>query len=179
MDLYFIGIVIKDEPGSIITSIKSKFKEDYNSGAALRSPPHITLHMPFKMLPPKVELVKKYLNKAMAAINSFTVKLNAFGAFPPRVIYINVEENEQLEQLHKLVSTVMKEFGILNQNFKDKPFHPHVTVAFRDLRNADFRKAWEIYKEKDFRGEFTCNSLSLLKHNGKFWEVNSEISFAD
>jgi 2'-5' RNA ligase len=29
-------------------------------------------------------------------------------------------------------------------------FHPHITIAFRDLKKAVFYKAWEEYKSKLF-----------------------------
>lgn len=46
--LYFIALVLPSPLYEEVTRLKEYFRDRYNSKAALRSPPHITLHMPFK-----------------------------------------------------------------------------------------------------------------------------------
>ncbi|MFM7858912.1 MAG: 2'-5' RNA ligase family protein, partial [Flammeovirgaceae bacterium] len=62
----------------------------------------------------------------------------------------------------------------LNANYKGQPFQPHVTIAFRDLRKPMFERAWEEFKHRNFKAEFTVDSIALLKHNGKHWNVIME-----
>ena len=56
-------------------------------------------------------------------------------------------------------------------------FHPHVTIAYRDLSSEDFRKAWAIYKDISFNVNFHVSRAYLLKHNFRQWEVLSEFNF--
>lgn len=176
--MYFIGIIPPDDISVDITEIKKHFKEKYNSSAALRSPPHITMHMPFRMTSEKLSQLIKELERKMSAQKPLQIELKDFGAFPPRVIFIHVEDNDGLSVLQKEVSSIMRQnFGFVNPNYKDQVFRAHITVAFRDLRKAEFKKSWEIFAGREFRRKFTCSSINILKHNGKFWEVDAGISF--
>jgi len=174
-ELYFIAIVPKEPLASQITLIKKDIKSEYQSSAALRSPPHITLHMPFKMDVNKLQLVKEAIAEKFAGISPFLIRISNFGAFPPKVIFIKVDDNEYLSRAYHIISEIMKGFNFNNQDYRNKGFHPHITIAFRDLRKREFIRAWEKYKEEKFESEFVCNSVCLLKHNGKFWEIYSEM----
>ncbi len=37
---------------------------------------------------------------------------------------------------------------VCKRHIKDKTFHPHVTIAFRDLIEERFDEAYKYYKEK-------------------------------
>jgi 2'-5' RNA ligase len=50
-------------------------------------------------------------------------------------------------------------------------FTPHVTVAFKDLEDAQFEKAWPEYETQEYKATFKVNNLYFLRHNGKSWEV--------
>jgi 2'-5' RNA ligase len=62
-----------------------------------------------------------------------------------------------------------EKLSIHNANYREKPFHPHITIAFRDLKKAIFNEAWDYYSNRLFQEEFTAESVTLLKHNGQFW----------
>ena len=61
-----------------------------------------------------------------------------------------------------------REFGLKKES---RPFHPHITIATRDLHKAAFYDAWEEVKEKEFKEVWDANGLSILKHNKKNWDV--------
>jgi hypothetical protein len=52
-----------------------------------------------------------------------------------------------------------------------------MTIATRDLTEKAFEKAWPEYRPRIFQAGFIVKSLFLLKHNGKFWEINREFLF--
>ena len=92
--------------------------------------------------------------------------------FPPRVIFINVAESDFLDQLQgKLYRFFKRELDIFNANYQDRPFHPHLTLAFRDLKKSQFHVAWQEFSKKEYKAEFMADKISLLKHNGKSWDV--------
>ncbi len=173
--LYFIGIIPPNDSHDDACKLKRYFKEHYNSKASLNSPPHITLHMPFQWKEEKEnELIGK-LQLFSSNIRNFNVQLSNFGSFPPRVIFIHVVPNDDLSELHKSLHRFAKrELNLFNANYKDLPFHPHITLAFRDLKKPLFVKAWEEFQTKEFKYQFNADRFALLKHNGKTWEAHRE-----
>jgi len=140
--LYFLAIVpdraIQDE----ITTLKKHFEDEYASKHALRTPPHITLHMPFRWREDREKLMVETLQKFAITCDPFEVVLKDYGAFTPRVIYISVQSSEPLLSLQKnLIEITRIKLKIINDSYKNKGFHPHITVAFRDLSKANFVKA--------------------------------------
>lgn len=170
--LYFIAIIPQEPTYSEALKWKNFFKDQYQSKAALKSPPHITLHMPFKWKLSKEEKLLNTLNSFIRQHKNFEVSIKNYGAFPPRVIYMDVVKSEALAQLQKELFKYLKEhLQLFNANYKDKPFNPHLTLAFRDLKKKYFERAWAEVKEKSFEASFIVNAITLLKHNGKRWEV--------
>ena len=104
-----------------------------------------------------------------------TIRLNNFSSFPPRVIFINVILNQELENLQKNLKRFCKRvLNLFNADYKELPFHPHLTVAFRDLKKSNYFLAWGEYENKTFQGEFVADKIALLKHNGRIWQVHRE-----
>lgn len=174
--LYFIAIVLPPPLDALVTELKFHFREHYGSKAALRSPPHITLHMPFKWPEKREKELVAELEKFCSERESFEVELNNFGCFPPRVIFINVIKTAELEGLQRDLSYYCRnKLNLFHANWRDQPFHPHVTLAFRDLRKAKFAEAWPVFKDRAFTARFTAKAVTLLKHNGREWEVMAKI----
>jgi 2'-5' RNA ligase len=174
--LYFIAIIppspVLEEAGEL----KTYFKDRYNSQASLNSPPHITLHMPFQWKEEKESLLIEKLKGFTKPLPTFELKFLNFNCFPPRVIYIDVLKDDVLEKIQKeLHRFCKKELNLFNANYKEYAFHPHLTLAFRDLRKQQFFDAWEEFKEQKFDRLCRINSISLLKHDGKKWNVLSQL----
>lgn len=177
--LYFIAIVPPDPLADQIWNLKEFFQEVYQTKASLNSPAHITIHMPFDWKLAKEEKLVEGLRSFAKGRAGFDVSLNGFGCFAPRVIFINVDENESLRQLHNDLMRFCKvKFNVFNARYKDQAYHPHVTLAFRDLRKPMFHKAWEEFQSKPFSSSFQVKDFTLLKHNGKRWEVFRDFSLA-
>ena len=176
--LYFIAVIPDQYFQNKVIEIKEYMKEKYGSGHALKSPAHITIHMPFKWRDDRVEKLYQTLIKMAAGRKRFTVELKDFDSFKPRVIFIHVNENEDLYRLYsETVKTTKEKLGLFNSSYKQKGFHAHMTVAFRDLKLSSFREAWEEFKEKKIEHSFEVKSIFLLKHNGKNWDVHKEFRF--
>ena len=62
----------------------------------------------------------------------------------------------------------LKDFSFKKEQ---RPFHPHITIANRDLAKKDFKKAWEYFAGLRYDTEFQADSISLLRHNNKEWEI--------
>ncbi len=177
-DLFFIALVPPEPINGELQKLKELFATEYQSKASLNSPPHITLHMPFKLNPKKQGRLIQSLKEVTQKQTSFLVKIENFKAFEPRVIYAHIHPSEELNHLfEKLSRTLQVQVGLLHPSHKNKGFTPHITLAFRDLRKGAFHKAWAFFQSKMYEATFEANTLYLLKHDGKKWDIYQEFSF--
>jgi len=176
--LLFIALLPPPTIQDAITKIKQHCANVYESKAALKSPPHITLQSPFKWevdaVPSLEELLKNFAQTRLP----FPITLQGFGAFKPRVIYVNVVKTPELITIHKdLLAYLEDSLGIIDERAKNRSFSPHVTVAFRDLKRQNFRKAWAEFENEPLEFEFMASNLTLLLHDGRRWNVKEEFPF--
>lgn len=176
--LFFIALLPPEEIQQNVTKIQQHFAQVYNSRAALKSPPHITLQAPFKWQLEKLPVLEEKLQQFAQIRDPLLVNLSGFGAFKPRVIYIKVLKTPQLLAVQKDLITYLEEsLNIVDQVSKTRPFAPHLTVAFRNLTRQNFRQAWPEFEQQQLYFEFIVPRLTLLIHNGKRWQVSKEFAF--
>jgi len=176
---YFIAIIPPPPIYDEANILKHHFKEQYQSKASLNSPPHITLHMPFEWKEEKEKVLTEKLSDFISELPKPRITITGFDCFRPRVIFLNVAKTPELAKLQKeLESFCKRTFQLFNAQYRDLPFHPHLTLAFRDLKKAAFEEAWLEFEKKEFSGDFLTERIALLKHNGKTWEVFTEFSLA-
>lgn len=176
--LYFLALLPDRWQQADVTAIKESMRERFQTKAALKSPPHITLHMPFRWRPDREAVLHELFQDFSVGISPFQVEVDGYGAFPPRVIYLQVKESQQLTDLQKrLVREMRIGLHVLNANYKDRPFRPHITVAFRDLRKAMFHEAWAAVREQDIRFSFSAAELTLLKNIEGKWHAYRQYPF--
>lgn len=174
---YFIAIVPPKPILEEVLAVKQYVASQYMSKGALRSPAHITLHMPFEYEEDKEQRLTDCLGLFKFG-HEVPVELKNYGCFEPRVIFVDVIANELLQGLQKeLVEHVKTRLHLLNQAQSMRGFHPHLTVAFRDLKKPLFYKAWEEFKERPFAAHFDCKTVSLLKLSDAGWAVHREFRF--
>ncbi|MBR8830635.1 MAG: RNA 2',3'-cyclic phosphodiesterase [Chroococcopsis gigantea SAG 12.99] len=176
---FFIALLPSPEVQQLATKIKNDFAEIYNSKAALKSPPHVTLQPPFTWELKDLPLLKESLKVLARQYGSIPIVLDGFAVFAPRVIYIKVQRTPELLGLQKALEiSLEKDFGIRNMSSKSRCFCPHMTVGFRDLTVDNFHKAWAEYQYKPFAFEFNVNALTLLQHDGTRWQSEDNYSFS-
>ena len=167
---YFIAIVLPEPFQNEIEEIKHWLYSEYGLKGALRSPAHITLHRPFEWKEEKENVLIEKLN-AFNFDAQFKLDLKDFDFFEPRVVFVNVLQNQALTELHsRLRSYAQKELKLLNEINDLRGFHPHVTVAFRDLKKPLFFELQKQFRQKQFQASFNYTNFSLLKLN-KSWEA--------
>ncbi len=171
MNMYFIALVAPEEIEQQVLKWKNFFKERYECSVALKSPAHITIIPPFWM---KEHLENDLINSIREfsiTKTKFKITLKNFAAFQPKVIFVDVVKNKMLNDLYQSLG----DFIISQNKFpikkEDQPFHPHVTLATRDLYKKAFQEAWEIFSKKKYEALWIVNGISLLGHNKKNWDV--------
>lgn len=174
---YFLAIVLPSPSQREVMAFKEYVKEHFDSKAALRSPAHITLHMPFEWKLKKEEVLIETLHNFHFP-QSVQVELKNFNHFEDRVVYVDVVANPLLEQLQKsLVTHVKQNLGLTNEAYNRRGFHPHATIAFRDLNKARFREAWAHFQTQTYHAKFSTSAFHLLKHTPGRWDVFKEFTF--
>ncbi len=173
-NLYFIALVppspLKDE----VQELKLEVKEKFNSSHSLNAPPHITLLSPFRLEDENEEKLNSLLEVFTQAFDPFEVKFNNFSTFPPRVVFIDVKKTPKLMEIQeKLEELARSNSDLFNYNYDERPYHPHLTLAFKDLTKKNFHKAWKEFQDRSFDASFKADTLYLLKHNGERWEEHS------
>ena len=174
---FFIAIIPPPEVQAKVTQIKEYFRDRYNSQAALRSPPHITLQAPFEWVEADHDHLIMSLTEYQFHLQAIPIQLCGFGAFPPRVIYVNVEHTPALMALQSDLSEYLAtRLGIIDQRSQTRPFHPHLTVAFRDLKSDAFRKAWSQFEQKEIQFSFCSTQIALLLYADRQWTVHQQFT---
>lgn len=144
----------------------------YGTTHALKSPPHITLQMPFRHPENKEDHLIKKLAFFAGQRTHLEIQLSGFGSFPPRVIFIDVIKTQTLDQrFFELRNFLHQEIGLTSPQQEKDRFSPHVTLATRDLKKEIFPEVWEAFRNQEFQAAFISRDLSLLKHTGKTWNV--------
>lgn len=174
---YFLSLIPKEPLASKIYGLKEDVAEEFRSKAALRSPAHLTLHMPFVWKERNEERLFQLLAQATNE-EPFNLYLDGFGSFPPRTIYIKNKISAKLNAFHhRFIEHTRLRLKLLNSTH-NRGFHPHITIAFRDLKKDMFDKAWFRFKEEAFSETMKVDSFWLLKHDGKKWIAYKEFPFS-
>ena len=173
--LFFLALLPPLNVQKIAQEMKEEFANIYQSKHGLKSPPHLTLQPPFKWQIGQVQLLKETLANFVKNQNSIPIILNNFGSFKPRVIYINVVKTPELLNIQQELSLYLKSnLGIRDDRSKNPEYHPHLTLAHRDLTQDNYTKAWAKYENKTIHLEFTVSELTLLFHQEKKWEISEQ-----
>ena len=176
--LYFIAIILPEPIKDQVQKIKQEFANCFGATHALKSPPHITLIPPFKTSSQIATEVAEFLEKTSQEVNAFQLIIKDFSCFKPRVIFLNPLLNQELEVMQKhLQKEFYRKFPFGEPSLR--PFHPHLTIAFRDLTPKMFYKAWPIYKNKTYGAQFMVDRIYLLRHNGKIWQEFKGFTFGN
>lgn len=171
MHMYFVAIVLPGDLNEKIIPIKNMMLERFGCKVGLRSPAHITIIPPFWMDNSQEEQLKNDISSICLEQKRFPVNINNFSAFKPRTIFIDVILNESLKAAKANTEKYLLSNGRYKIKKEDRPFHPHITIATRDLQKKCFHEAWLIFEEKKFIAEWIAEGLSILRHNNKKWDV--------
>jgi len=175
-NLYFIALIPQKEVQEAITAYKVDFAERFDSEAALKVVPHITLKAPFKIPQNQHQLLIKWFLRLDINSGRFTIELKDFGCFFNKdhpVIFIKPVINTNLYVMQKEMIRSFKNNCPGKTHPVDVKFNPHVTVAYRDLKPAKFTEAWKEYHLKKYDALFEVNSIYLLQHDRTRWNIIS------
>lgn len=169
--MYYMAIVLPPSINEQVLQWKHWFRDQFGCTVGLKSPAHITLVPPHWMpLSAEVALVATVAQFAQSQ-SPFALSTQGFSGFKPRTIFVDVQHSNALHQLKQNLDTALIANPALNIKKENRPFHPHITLATRDLRPQHFAQAWPQFETTEFQAEWEVASISILKHNGRHWDV--------
>ena len=174
MTLYFVAVLPPEAIREEIKLLKLEIAEEFGAQHALKLPAHITLQKPLKVEEANELVLLDCLDKFAKQQTTFRVNLKNFGSFAPRVLFIDVENKEPITRVFKELQKTLLKSGLIED--AESRFHPHITLATRDLEKKSFAGAWSFLKQKEYHSSFQVDKIALLKHNKKKWEIYSEFS---
>jgi 2'-5' RNA ligase len=177
--MYFIAIVLPQPLNEKILSYKNFMLEKFNCKVGLKSPAHITLVPPFWLEEEKEPQLLSEVESLSTGISSFPIATNNFSAFKPRTIFIDVKQSKELSQAKTITDNFFKKKEDSKIKIDHRPFHPHITIATRDLHKKAFHEAWPVFENKKFEEEWMATGISVLRHNKKNWDVIQTSQFKD
>ncbi len=172
--LYFVAIIPPIEIYENIQKIKLYVSKKYNCKHALNSPPHITIEPPFRFSGAKEHLLIRniyHLNQQLQTFHT-TIQLKDYDVFLSKVIFIKVLENAELIDIYNTTHQFIKTQLKITKDLPPRPFHPHITIAFRDVKKQFVTNILQDVRQHfPIEASFEFKWLSLLKHNGQNWEI--------
>ena len=177
MKMYFVALVLPEVHNAEIKVFKNLMLERWGCMVGLKSPAHITLIQPFWMKEVHEENLIKDLDALCKPVQPFTIRTHNFAAFKPRTIFIEPVLDAALNALKTQADNFCKTHAQYGAKADNRPFHPHITIATRDLHKRAFAEAWPLFEHKKYDASFEAKGLSVLRHNTRNWDVIATAPF--
>lgn len=169
--MYYIAAICPPEVDAFVEQQKKLLHDRYGCKNALKSPAHITIIPPFWMDEGKQPELSEALRAFQFPHSAISVNLNGFSQFSHRTHYIQVEEQPLLGLLRQNLQEhlLFRMPGLFKTD--ERKFHPHVTLATRDIKPGEVEAELERLSLKGYRTSYVASELSLLRLQEGRWRV--------
>jgi len=136
----YIAIDFEDNIKSYFDKITSSIKNYCIEGSFTeKNNFHMTIRFIGEVDELQISKIKEVIDNAILKISPFELLINNLGVFKRKntnILWIGIEQNAILSELHKELSKLLKESKI---PFYDKLFMPHITLGRRVLFQEDIK----------------------------------------
>lgn len=169
--MYYAAVLCPENINEKIREYKNWMKSQFGCTVALKSPAHITLLPPFWFENDREAELLMALHSFWTELEPFEIRLSGFDHFSQRVLFVSAARNEALKMLKQEMELHFSHLfpGVIEKDLR--PFHPHVTIASRDMQRSHFEKAWAYFSKKEFSERFVTDSVALMKLSEGKWKV--------
>lgn len=168
--LYFVAIMLPPTLEKEIRSYQEEMAAKYHASRQLKIPVHVTLLPPFRNNSEE-DVVTAFEDACFKVKKPMGIMFNGFGEFRNKVLFVNVVQNEALSEMRKTIVSKISNYLSLELPEHYQSFHPHVTIANRDLTRRAFLKAWPVFKDRKFEARINEIEIALLKHVDGRWKI--------
>ncbi len=133
-----------------------------------RLPPHVSLKQPFDV--PNVSTLEGYMAELAGSLSPIDVTLTKLELVEvdehTGILWLKAEQTPALHQLHnRLNEELALRFGGTQVNFDGPDYQFHMTIAIGGSSLADYRRAYEEFKDA-WRGiSFRADALALFAYD--------------
>lgn len=144
----WIGLILEKDDENYIREICKEENKNFNiNEQAFSLPQHISLKTSFNTN--QYLTIIKYLKEELKDINTIELKANNLTIIDGKVIWLDIEENKFLRNLHNKINILLKEkFNIGLSGFDGENFKFHSTLFQESEFNGNINKIGLILKEK-------------------------------
>ncbi len=179
MQKYFLAIVPSGQIQEAATAMKDALKTQFNIKYALKSPAHITLKMPFSYREGKENSLIEKLERFLVSKKPFELEVGGTDTFGKRVIFWKIRADSNLAELQADLKVFCKRELHLVDELSDRNYHPHMTIAFKDIKERDFDQVREFIEKAEIKESFEVSTVELLKRIDNRWQVIHSMNLAD
>jgi 2'-5' RNA ligase len=172
--LKLIAIVLPEPLFSMVREEQNFIAKTWGCRQALRVPPHITLIPPLSVKEKESKEIESVTKEVAAHRKPFTMKITGYDTFSPRVIFLKPNFPYELGLLYNsLRDSIIPKIPQALNRYPDESFHPHITLAYRDLTPDQFKEMWRHYKNKKAKYLFDVNQISILVNTEDGWVIEN------
>ncbi len=177
MGKYFVGLLPPATFEAKFKLLKQGIAEQFQVKYALKAPAHLTLKMPFLYKEAKEAELASRFTSLLETQKPFLLQLARIGHFGNRNIHQQVTPSESLMQLQITLGSFCKRSLHLVEELSDRNFQPHLTLAYKDLKPANFAEVLAFARKNAVQGEFLVENAYLMKKVDNRWQVIAPLIF--
>jgi 2'-5' RNA ligase len=170
--MVYFSLVCPETVGREIRGFQQWVFQRHGARAAMKSPAHITVVPPFWWPLEGLYSLSDHAAAFRFSPQNIRIRLEGFSHFGKRVLFVRVEAAPELQGLQEAFSGHMRMLAGGAMKPDNRPFHPHVTIATRDMTPAAFREAWEHFSRIDYSADMELDAISMMLHSPGAWEVH-------
>lgn len=175
--LRFWAIIPGDPVQAEVMAFKREAASVLHTSRALRSPAHITVIPPVRLGLEDAVSIDQVISTLHHGQDPFPVVCHGFDSFPTRVLYVGIPDQECLVgtyagRIHALLNDKLPDLSLRN-----RPYRPHMTIAFRDLTEEAFLQGQKHFAERRYHREWMADGIWRLDHHGHRWVAAAFLPF--
>jgi 2'-5' RNA ligase len=179
-NLKLIALVPPEPIFSEIRKEQIHIADTWGPKHALRTPPHLTIIPPLSLTSSEIGWLFGMAGALAGTFYPFEMRLKDYNSFKPRVVFIQPVVPKELHDLFEIWhQALMVKMPHVLDRYPERPYHPHVTLAHKDVTHPQFDKIWNYYSGKQFRTTFKVDHFCILSYHEHGWEVEKRYYFTD
>ena len=169
---HFIGVLLPDDLARAVEECRRYMNRTYGCRSGYATPVHVALVPPFAL--PRdytTEDVVEALLRGVPQDFGFIAHTENFDAFGDRTLFAAVVSSPGWNRLKNAAETTLRGAfpGCLRKD--PRPFHPHITVANRDIPPGASTVALRFLNGKKFEEDFPVDNMTVFVCKGGVWKI--------
>lgn len=159
MEIAFV-ILLEGDEYNYVRRLQIRLYKLFNAKETLKLEPHLTIKYAFEIS--NLQLIENYFTELTSRTKPFEIKIKGIGSFESNVVFVDIEKNNMLTNLHlKILNDLKQRFSIERSEFEGKDLHFHTTLAYKDISNKTFQKIKKELKNEKPEFAFKVNKLGI------------------